>query len=314
MRIAVLDDYQQVARSFADWSVLPADSEVVTFADHVVGAALARRLAGFDVVVAMRERTPLPAEVLRQLPDLQLIITTGMRNAVLDVEAARAAGITVCGTSGRINATTELTWGLIFAVLRHIPEEDAAVRAGRWQHTMGVGLAGKTLGLVGLGNIGTAVAAAGRAFQMDVVAWSQNLKPDRAAEAGVRAVSKAQLLQESDVVSVHYVLSERSQGIIGRDDLRQMKASAILINTSRGPLVEEEALIAALEEGWIAGAGLDVFDQEPLPDNHPLRRLRNTVVTPHIGYVTDDTYEIFFPHIVEDIAAWAAGQPIRVIS
>jgi phosphoglycerate dehydrogenase-like enzyme len=314
VRIALLDDYQRVALAFGDWSAIP-DAEVVPFHDHVTDpAALVGRLAGFEVVVAMRERTPLPSDVLANLPDLRLVVTTGMGNAVIDMDAAAAAGITVCGTSGNVTSTAELTWGLIFAVLRHIPLEDAAVRAGRWQQTVGTGLAGRTLGLVGLGHIGTLVARAGQAFGMEVVAWSQNLTADRAGASGVRAVGREELFSTADVVSVHYVLSERSRGLIGRDDLRRMKPTAILVNTSRGPIVDEEALVDALDTGRIAGAGLDTFDTEPLPVGHPLRRLPGTVITPHLGYVTDDCYRIFYDHIVEDISRWLAGSPVRVIA
>jgi phosphoglycerate dehydrogenase-like enzyme len=262
----------------------------------------------------MRERTPLPSDVLARLPDLKLIVTTGMANAVIDTAAAAATGITVCGTSGNVTSTAELTWGLIFAVLRHIPVEDAAVRAGRWQQTIGTGLAGRTLGVVGLGHIGVLVAGVGRAFGMDVVAWSRNLSAERAGTVGVRAVGKAELFSTADVVSVHYVLSERSRGLIGKDDLGRMRPTAVLINTSRGPIVDEAALVEALELGRIAGAGLDTFDTEPLPADHPLRRLPATVITPHLGYVTDDCYRIFYDHIVEDIRAWLKGEPVRVIT
>jgi phosphoglycerate dehydrogenase-like enzyme len=251
---------------------------------------------------------------VNRLPDLKLIVTTGMANAAIDLPAATAAGVTVCGTSGNVTSTAELTWGLIFAVLRHIPAEDARVRVGGWQHTIGTGLAGRTLGLVGLGHIGTLVAGAGRAFGMEVVAWSQNLTAERAATAGARAVSKTELFSTSDVVSVHYVLSGRSRGLIGADDLGRMKPTAVLINTSRGPIVDEAALVEVLRDGRIAGAGLDTFDTEPLPAGHPLRRLPNAVITPHLGYVTDDCYRIFFDHIVDDIRAWLAGRPVRVIA
>jgi phosphoglycerate dehydrogenase-like enzyme len=312
-RIALLDDYQQVALSLGDWAALP-DVEVVAFADHVSDPDdLVKRLSGFDVVVAMRERTALPAGVLGQLSDLKLLVTTGMGNAVIDMGAAAGAGITVCGTSGNITSTVELTWGLILSLLRHIPAEDSNVRAGGWQLTVGTGIAGRRLGLVGLGNIGTMVARVGQAFGMEVVAWSRHLTAERAAAAGVEAVTKQELFSGADVVSVHYVLSEASRGLIGSADLRRMKPSSVLINTSRGPLVDEVALVQALEEGWIAGAGIDVFDPEPLAADHPLRRLPNTVITPHLGYVTDDCYRIVYDHIVEDIAAWLNGSPVRVI-
>jgi phosphoglycerate dehydrogenase-like enzyme len=314
VRIALLDDYQHVALSLGNWSALP-DAEVVAFADHLDDPdSLVARLSGFDVVVAMRERTPLPGHVLARLPDLKLLVTTGMGNAVIDMGAAAAAGITVCGTSGNITSTVELTWGLILSLLRHIPLEDGNIRKGGWQLTVGTGIAGRRLGLVGLGNIGTLVARVGQAFGMEVVAWSRHLTAERANGAGVTAVSKEELFAGSDVISVHYVLSDVSRGIIGRDDLSRMKPSAVLVNTSRGPLVDEGALVEALEQRWIAGAGVDVFEPEPLAADHPLRRLPNTVVTPHLGYVTDDCYRIFYDHIVEDIALWLKGDPVRVIA
>ncbi len=314
LRIALLDDYQQVALSLGDWATIP-DAEVVPFADHVDDPdALVARLGGFDVVVAMRERTSLPAQVLARLPDLKLLVTTGMGNAVIDMAAAARAGITVCGTSGNITSTVELTWGLILSLLRHIPLEDSGVRAGGWQQTVGTGVAGRRLGLVGLGNIGTLVARVGQAFGMEVVAWSRHLTAARAAAVGVRAVTKEELFAGAHVVSVHYVLSDATRDLVDRDDLRRMQPAAVLVNTSRGPLVNEGALIEALEEGWIAGAGLDVFDPEPLAADHPLRGLPNTVITPHLGYVTDDCYRIFYDHIVEDIASWLKGEPVRVIA
>jgi phosphoglycerate dehydrogenase-like enzyme len=237
-----------------------------------------------------------------------------MGNAVIDVGAAVAAGITVCGTYGNVTSTVELTWGLILSLLRHIPLEDSGIRAGGWQQTVGTGIAGRRLGLVGLGNIGTLVARVGQAFGMDVVAWSRHLTEERASKASVQAVSKDLLFSTADIVSVHYVLSEASRGLVGRPDLARMKPTAVLINTSRGPLVEEAALVQALQEGWIAGAGLDVFAEEPLPSDHPLRRGPTTVLTPHLGYVTDDCYRIFYDHIVEDITAWLKGQPVRVLA
>jgi len=313
-RIAVLDDYQQVARRFGDWDVLGPEVEVEAFAEHIGDpAGLAARLADFDIVVAMRERTPITAELLERLPKLQLLVTTGPRNAVIDVAAAAARGIPVVGTGGRLTPTSELTWGLILALLRHIPAEDTAVRADGWQHTMGTELAGKTLGLLGLGNLGALVAVVGQAFQMQTIAWSQHLSAKRAEEVGVELVSKDELFARADVLSVHLVLSDRTRGLVGRAELAAMKPTAVVINTSRGPIVDEAALVDALRDGTIAGAGLDVFDQEPLPPDHPLRSAPNTVLTPHIGYVTDRLYARFYREIVEDIAAWLAGEPIRVV-
>lgn len=312
MRIAVLDDYQQAAHRFADWDSLEAD--VAFHAEHIDDpAALAGALAGFDVVVAMRERTPFSAAVLDALPDLRLLVTTGRANASIDLDAARARDVVVCGTDSPSSATPELTWALILAVARHVPQEDARLRAGGWQHTIGTDLAGRTLGVVGLGRLGTQVARIGAAFGMDVVAWSTHLDPAVAAEAGVRAVAKDELFATADVVTVHYKLSPRSVGIVGRDDLVRMKPTAFLINTSRGPLVDTGALLEALHAGRIGGAGLDVYDVEPLPADHPLRSAPRTVLTPHLGYVTQDTYATFFPQAVEDIAAWAAGSPVRVL-
>ncbi|MCY4386348.1 MAG: D-2-hydroxyacid dehydrogenase family protein [Desulfurellaceae bacterium] len=314
VRVAVLDDYQDVARKMTDWSVLPADVEVAVFRDHLTDqAAVARRLKDFDIVMAMRERTPFPRTLLEQLPRLRLLTTTGMRNAAIDMQAAADCHVLVCGTGGVLYPTAELTWGLILSLLRHIPDEDQATRAGRWQVSMGLGLHGKTLGLMGLGRLGSEVARVGNAFQMDVIAWSQNLTAERAAERGATLVSKDELLARADILSIHLVLSARSRGLIGHQELNRMKPTAYLINTSRGPIVDEAALIAALHDGTIAGAGLDVFDEEPLPLDHPLRRTANTVITPHIGYVTEETYTVFFAETVENIQAFLQGAPVRVL-
>lgn len=315
LRIAVLDDYQSVASTYADWSRLPEPAEVVEFHDSVADQdALVARLAPFHVVVAMRERTAFPREVLERLPNLRLLVTTGARNASIDVPAATDHGITVCGTGAHPAGPVELTWALILAVARHVPQEDAAVRAGAWQQTVGTDLAGATLGAVGLGRLGAKVATIGQAFGMDVVAWSQNLTEERAREIGVRRVEKDELLATADVVTVHLVLSDRTRGLLGRGELARMKRTAYLINTSRGPIIDEPALIDALREGTIAGAGLDVFDLEPLPADHPLRELRRAVLTPHLGYVTEKTYEVFYRDAVEDVAAFLAGAPVRVLT
>ncbi|HEV8297372.1 MAG TPA: D-2-hydroxyacid dehydrogenase family protein [Acidimicrobiales bacterium] len=315
-RIAVLDDYQQVALAMADWTVLAGRAEVVPFTDHLDDEdQLVARLAQFDAVVLMRERTPMPARVLERLPQLRLIATSGAANAALDVDAARRVGITVCGTTGwaGVTATVELTWGLILAVSRQIPREDAAIRAGRWQVGVGTTLQGTVLGIVGLGNIGPLLVPVARAFGMDVVAWSRNLTDARAAEVGVRRLDHDAFFAASDVVTVHLKLSDRSRGYIGRDELRAMKPTARLVNTSRGPVVDEAALVDALEQGWIVGAALDVFDPEPLPPGHPLLTAPNTVLTPHIGYVSHESYRQYFPQIVEDIDAYLRGAPIRVL-
>jgi phosphoglycerate dehydrogenase-like enzyme len=315
VRVAVLDDYQGVAREMADWSVLPPGTEVQVFRDHLVDeAAVAARLEGFDVVVAMRERTPFRRSLLTRLPALRLLVTTGMRNASIDVAAANEAGVVVCGTGGGGGSTAELTWGLILALLRQIPREDAATRAGSWQTTLGVDLEGKTLGVLGLGPLGTRVATVGRAFRMEVIAWSQNLTAERAAAAGATLVPKDELLRRADVVSIHLVLSDRTRGLLGARELALMRPTAYLVNTSRGPIVDEAALVEALRAGRIAGAGLDVFDQEPLPPGHPLLTAPRTVLTPHLGYVTRETYRVFFGDAIEDIGAFLAGAPLRVLS
>jgi phosphoglycerate dehydrogenase-like enzyme len=314
-RVAVLDDYQSAAARFADWSLVPERVEVVEFSDHLDDVdALVERLTPFDVVVAMRERTPFPRAVLERLPRLRLLVTTGRRNAAIDVPAAAGLGITVCGTAAHPAGPVELTWALVLAVARHVPQEDAAVRAGGWQETVGTDLAGATLGVLGLGRLGERVARIGQAFDMDVVAWSQNLSAERAAEVGVRRVEKDELFATADVLTVHLVLSDRTRGLVGRQELERMKPSAILVNTSRGPIVDEAALVDALRSSTIAGAGLDVFDTEPLARDHPLRSAPRTVLTPHLGYVTEQTYEVFYREAVEDVAAYLGGRPVRVLA
>jgi phosphoglycerate dehydrogenase-like enzyme len=315
LRIALLDDYQVVARTSADWSTLPAGTVFEVFQDHLTDeSALVARLVPFDVVMALRERTPFPRTLLERLPNLKLIATAGMRNATIDVAAATELGILICGTGGGSRSTMEITWALILALLRHIPREDQALRAGRWQETVGVGLDGRVIGIVGLGNIGGQVAEVARAFHMPIIAWSQNLTEARATDCGARLVTKEQLLREADVVTIHLQLSPRTRGLFGRDDLALMQPHAYLINTSRGPIVDEAALVEALQRGAIAGAGLDVFDVEPLPPGHPLRDLRNVVLTPHLGYVTGETYQRFYGQTLENIKAFLAGTPERVIN
>jgi phosphoglycerate dehydrogenase-like enzyme len=313
-RIAVLDDWQNVARSYADWSVLPKDAEVVVFNDHLRDPELvAERLKDFEIVCIMRERTPFPRAMFERLPKLKLLVSTGPRNASIDLAAAKERGVTVCGTASTGHPTAELAWGLILGLARRIAFEDRAMREGRWQSTIGVDMKGKRLGVIGLGRLGGRVAAVGRAFEMDVVAWSENLTAERAAEAGAKRVAKDELLRTADVVSLHLVLSPRSRGVIGAAELALMKPTALLVNTSRGPLIDEAALIAALRAKRIAGAGLDVYDEEPLPSEHPLRRLDNVLLTPHLGYVTEDTYRVFYGETVEAIAAFLAGSPVRVM-
>ena len=313
-RIAVMDDYQGIALSMDGWEKLPSDSEIEAFRDHLSDEdALVQRLAPFDIIVAMRERTPFPRSLLSRLPNLKLLVTTGARNASIDVRAATDLGVTVCGTGGMPTPTAELTWGLIIGSLRHIAEEDKATRAGRWQTTIGPSLHGATLGCVGLGNLGSQVAKVGLAFGMNVIAWSQNLTPERAEEVGATLVTREQLFSEADVVSIHLVLSDRTRGLVSQPELALMKPTAFLVNTSRGPIVDEPALVAALRDRRIAGAGLDVFDQEPLPAGHPFLELDNTLITPHLGYVTLETYKRFYGEAVEDIIGYLSGTPQRVI-
>ena len=313
--ITVLDDYQSVALTSADWSEVHAAHTVEVITDHIADSTeLVRRLADSDIVVAMRERTPFRAETLEALPALRLLVTTGMANASIDLTAAARSGITVCGTGGSGNAMPELTIGMMIALTRNFAQEDAAVRSGGWQHTIGPGLAGSTLGIVGLGRLGVPVANLAHALGMEVVAWSPNLTQERADPHGVRAVGKHELFETADVITIHMPLSDASRGLIGAADLALMKPSAYLINTSRGPIVDEVALLDVLRNGLIAGAGLDVYDIEPLPPDHPLRSMSNTLLLPHIGYVTSDNYRTFYRHVIEDIVAYTAGTPIRVLA
>ncbi|WP_149535396.1 D-2-hydroxyacid dehydrogenase family protein [Siccirubricoccus phaeus] len=311
-RLAILDDYQGVALTLGPWDRLPKGLAIEVFRDTITDLeALVARLAPFDALLIMRERTPFPKALLDRLPNLKLLITTGARNRSVDLAAATARGITVCGTPGVGNSTVDITWGLILSVLRHIPEQEAALRAGRWQVKLGTGLEGKTLGVIGLGNLGSRVAKVGAAFGMKVLGWSQNLTAEKAAAAGASLATKDALLEQSDVVTLHVVLSDRSRGMIGAAELALMKRSAIIVNTSRGPLIDQAALIAALQEGRIAGAGLDVYDQEPLPAGHPILSAPNTVLTPHLGYVTEENYRAYFQGAVEAVEAFLAGAPIR---
>ena len=315
MRCAVLDDYQGVSTRFGDWSRLAGRVEPVPFTRPFASAdEAAEALAGFEIVLAMRERTAFPASLLARLPDLKLLVTTGARNAAIDVAAAQARGVVVCGTGGDKSTTCEIAWGLILNLTRRVCAEHARFRQGLWQGPVGMSLHGRTLSVLGLGSIGGMVAQVGRAFGMDVLAWSPNLTEGRAAEAGARlAPSLEALCREADVLSVHLVLSDRSRGILGERELRAMKRTAYLVNTSRAPLVDGAALLRALQEGWIAGAGLDVYEQEPPDCDDPLRRLPNVIGTPHIGYVADGNYRLYFEGAVEDIAAWLDNRPIRVI-
>jgi phosphoglycerate dehydrogenase-like enzyme len=313
MRIAILDDYQNVATSFANWDLL--DSEVTVFTQPFVDADdVVRSLAGFGVLVAMRERTLFPAEVLEKLTCLRLLVTTGSANSAIDLSAAGRLGITVCATGYASDPTVEHTWALILAAARNLLIETDSMRSGGWQITIGKGLRGKTLGVLGLGNVGSPVARVGQAFGMRTIAWSQNLTSQKAAEHDVQAVTKEQLFSQSDVLSIHVALSERTRGLVGSAELLLMKPTAILVNTSRGPVVDERALIDTLREKRISAAALDVFDIEPLPADHPLRTLSNALLSGHIAYVTDDLYRTFYQDSVDDIAAFQAGAPIRLMA
>lgn len=314
-RVAILDDYQDVALSLADWKSLGSDVSVEAFHERLASEdALVQELADFDAIVAMRERTHFPRSVLERLPKLKLLVTTGMRNVAIDAKAAAELGIVVSGTGMLTPPTAELTWGLILALARHIPQEAQQMRRGGWQTTIGVGLSGKVLGVLGLGKLGSEVARVGRAFQMEVIAWSQNLTAEHASSLGAKRVEKEELFQSADFVSVHLILSKRTRGLVTARELAQMKPGAYLINTARGPIIEERALIDVLTNHKIAGAALDVYDEEPLPDEHPLRKLNNVVLTPHLGYVTVENYREAYGNAVEDIRAFLAGRPIRVIS
>lgn len=312
-RVAILDDFQDAARSIGPWHRLDGKADVKIFTDHVTGDQLVERLAPFDIVMGIRERTAFSRLLIEKLPKLKLIVTAGARNRGIDLEACRDRGIVVCGTDGGSMPAAELTWGLILALARHIPAEDKALREGRWQTRIGFGLEGRTLGVLGLGRLGGKVAEVGRTFGMNVIAWSQNLTAERAAEMGVGRVEKDELFRNADVISIHLVLSDRTRSLVGKTELGLMKPTAVLVNTSRAAIVDEAALVEALQAGQIAGASLDVFEVEPLPLDALIRTAPNTVLTPHLGYATRDSYEIYFPQAVEDIEAWLAGTPIRIL-
>jgi phosphoglycerate dehydrogenase-like enzyme len=323
MRLSILDDYQGVALAMADWSAVKGRGVEIAVERHPFADedAVVRALADSEIVAAMRERTAFPKQVVDRLPKLKLLITTGMRNASFDMGALKERGVTVCGTGGPIGApggggnedTAELAWGLILGAAWRIAEDHQMMRQGGWQTRIGHRIAGKTIGLLGLGRLGSAVARVGLAFKMKAIAWSQNLTAEKAAEQGVERVEKDELFRRSDVLSVHLVLSARSRGLVGQREIGLMKPSAILVNTSRGPIVDTDAVIAALTAGRLAYAGFDVYDQEPLPINHPLRRAPNVILTPHIGYVTDENYHSSYPQIVEDVLGFLDGKPVRVI-
>lgn len=314
--VAVLDDYQSVALQMADWHTLPPDCHLQVFNDHLTDLnALVERLQGFEIITCMRERTPFRRDLLQRLPRLRLLVTTGMRNAALDLPAATDLGILVCGTDGGpLGPPAELTWGLILALVRHIPQEDTATRNGHWGTTIGLSLEGKTLGVVGLGKLGSRVATVGMAFGMSVIAWSQNLTVAHAAALAATRVDKDDLFRRSDIVSVNVQLSERTRGLVGARELALMKSTAYLINTARGPIIDETALIQALQRRTIAGAGLDVFDQEPLPPQHPFLTLDNALIVPHIGYATVAQYQVRYRETVANVIAYLNGAPVRVLN
>ena len=315
MKVAILDDYQGVAAEMAYWSRLPAGAQVEYFREHLTDEdAVVERLKDFQVIMGMRERTAFPRSLLARLPQLRLLVTSGGRNAVFDGTAATDLGIVLCGTGGAGEGPTELTWGLIIGMLRHVGAEDQRTREGHWGTTIGVGLQGKTLGLLGLGRIGSRMARVGNAFEMNVIAWSQNMTAERAAECQATLVDKDTLFRDSDIVSVHVQLSDRTRGLVAARELGLMKPTAYLINISRGPIVDEAALVDVLQRRAIAGAGLDTFDVEPLPPDHPFLKLSNTIIAPHLGYVTEESYRAFYTDVVEDIRAFASGEPIRVIN
>ena len=316
VRCAILDDYQNVALKSADWSKVTGDVDIKVFSEHLgAGQSVVAALQDFAIVVAMRERTAFPKAVIEALPNLKLLITTGMRNASIDTEAAKARGVVVCGTGSFGSPTSGIAIGLMLELTRHIGYENARLHAGAtWQSTIGPDLEGMTLGILGLGKLGARTAAIAKAFGMKVIAWSQNLTPERCQEVGVGYVGKDDLFRQSDFITIHNVLSARSRGVVGAKEFGLMKPSAFLINTSRGPIVDEAALLAALRDKKIAGAGLDVFDTEPLPLDHPLRKMDNVVLTPHLGYVSEQNYRHYFAGVVEDIRGFLDGKPVRVMT
>jgi phosphoglycerate dehydrogenase-like enzyme len=317
LKVAVLDDYQAVAGEMGPWDRLDSRIDLTVFTEAMAGRPdHAEILEPFEIIVLMRERTPFPSELIAKLPNLRQLVTTGSVNAAIDMEAAAAQGVTVSGTGAgsSMRSTLELTWALLLALPRNVVAEDRAVRGGGWQHTIGPELSGRTLVLVGLGNLGKMMVPVAHAFGMNVIVWSQNLKSEDAESLGARAVGKQELFEQADMVSVHYKLSERSVGLVGAAELGLMKPTAYLVNTSRGPLVDENALIEALRSGRIAGAGLDVYDVEPLPLEHALRSMSNTILTPHIGYVSTGAYEGWWEEVVEDIESFLDGSPVRVLA
>jgi len=314
MRVAVLDDYQGVAGDRTDWEIVKDDVDITVFDDHIFDEdAIAERLKDFEIICAMRERTPFPRSQLEKLPNLKLLITSGMRNRGIDTAAANEMGVMVCGTPSVGRPTADLAWGLILGLARQIPMEDRRVRASGWQETIGTSLQGKTLGIAGLGNLGSRMAAVAKAFEMDVIAWSQNLTAEKCAEHGVELVSKDDLLARSDFITIHLILSDRTRGVFGAAELAKMKPTAYIVNTSRGPIIDEDALAAALRNNTIAGAGIDVFSVEPLPADHQFRNLENMIVTPHLGYVEAANYDAYFGGYAAAIRGFLDGKPVNEI-
>ncbi len=315
MRVAILDDYQNVSLKLADWSAIAGRAEPVVFTEPFASAAdAAAALAGFPAAVAMRERTAFPAALFEQLPELKLLVTTGRRNAAIDMAAAKQAGVLVCGTDLLPHPAAELTWGLVLAVSLNIPRDAQSMATGGWQTGPGRSLKGRTIGIIGLGKQGAQVAAYARAFGMEIIAWSRSLTDEKAAEHGARRVELEELLATADIVTIHVVLNDGTRGMIGAREFGLMKPSALIVNTSRGPVIDEDALVEALEGGQIAGAGIDVYDIEPLAAGHKLRRAPNAVLTPHTGYVTEQNLTLMYTQAVEDIAAFLDGQPVRVLN
>lgn len=315
MRLAIIDDFEEVALDLADWDSLGPDLEIDVYKDHLDKEDdLIERLLPYDLLLIMRERTPFPKSLIQGLSNLKLLVTTGPRNHAIALDACSENGIVVCGTDSSKLAAAELSWALIMATLRRIPHLDRTTRTGHWGSGIGSGLSGKVLGVLGLGHIGTRITRVARAFDMEVIAWSQNMTSDMAAEAGAVRVEKDELFASADIITIHLVLSRRTQALVGAREIGLMKPTAYIFNTSRGPIIEEKALIDALRQGRIAGAGLDVFETEPLPPEHPLLKLDNVVLTPHIGYVTRENFQTFYVQAVEDIAAWLSGKPIRVLN
>lgn len=313
-KIAILDDYANAALSSADWSSLPDGFEPAVFTDNLVDhEPLVERLRDFEIVCAMRERTPFPGDVFRRLPNLKLFITSGMRNNAVDFKTAKEMGVVTCGTDSPGSSTVELTWALILGTMRNVAFDHMTMKQGGWQERTGIAVSGKTLGIVGLGKLGGMVAEIAPKFGLDVIAWSPNLKQERCDELGVEKVSKEDLFSRADIVSIHMILSDRSRGLVTAEDFARMKPSAILVNTSRGAIVEQQALIDALTDGRIRAAAVDVYEQEPLPTDHPFRKIDNLLTTPHVGYVTEESYRTFYSQMVENIRAWIDGEPKRVI-